>query len=64
VRIDVDHERCEGHGLCEDKAPAVFVVDDEGRVMHQFQGAEIPDEYVELARAAAAVCPVAALRAQ
>jgi ferredoxin len=63
VRIDVDHDRCEGHGLCEDKTPAVFAVDDEGRVTHHFQGAEIPDEHVEEARAAAAVCPVAALRA-
>jgi ferredoxin len=64
VRIDVDQDRCEGHGLCEDKAPEVFTVDDEGRVVYHFEGTEVPDELVEEARAAVAVCPVAALRAQ
>jgi ferredoxin len=34
VRIDVDRDRCEGHSLCEDRAPATFSVDDEGRVTH------------------------------
>jgi ferredoxin len=62
MRIEVDHDRCEGHGLCEHQAPAVFSVDDDGRVAHHFHGADVPGEHADAAAAAAAVCPVAALR--
>lgn len=30
ARIVVDVDRCEGHGLCEQTAPEVFRLDDEG----------------------------------
>lgn len=30
--IVVDFERCEGHGLCEQTAPEVFRLDDEGEL--------------------------------
>lgn len=30
MKITVDLELCQGHGQCEDAAPEVFVVNDEG----------------------------------
>jgi ferredoxin len=62
MRILADHDRCEGHGLCEEHAPQVFGLDDEGVVVHRFEGREIPDELAEAAARGAEACPVAALR--
>lgn len=62
MKITVDYDRCEGHGLCEAQAPAVFALDDEGNLTHRFEGTDIPDEHAAAAREAVAVCPVAALR--
>jgi ferredoxin len=63
VKVAVDADRCEGHGLCEERAPAVFALDDDGRVTHRFRGADVPAEHEAETRAAVSVCPVAALRA-
>jgi ferredoxin len=62
VRIQVDFDRCEGHGLCADQAPSLFTLDDEGELTYHFDGREIPAEHEAAARAAATACPVAALR--
>jgi ferredoxin len=59
MNIDVDRERCEGHGLCEAIAPAVFELDDEGLVSI---APEIPAGETESVAAAVRTCPVAALR--
>jgi ferredoxin len=32
MRIDVDWDRCEAHGICADQAPKVFSLDDEGEL--------------------------------
>ncbi|MBY6365091.1 ferredoxin [Rhodococcoides corynebacterioides] len=64
MRVDVDWDRCEGHGMCAEVAPDVFSLDDEGELHHAFDGADVPDEHVAGARAAVGVCPVAALREQ
>jgi ferredoxin len=61
MRVDVDRPRCEGHGLCEEVAPAIFVLDANGELIHSFDGKEIPTELEAQARAAVTVCPVAAL---
>ncbi|MHA6622977.1 ferredoxin [Pseudonocardia sp. DLS-67] len=29
MRVDVDRDRCEGHGLCEQVAPGVLELDDD-----------------------------------
>jgi ferredoxin len=62
VRVIADYDRCEGHGLCEEQAPEIFQLDDEGDLVHRFDGQEVPAEHAEAARRAAGVCPVAALR--
>jgi ferredoxin len=62
VRISVDHDRCEGHGLCAGQAPAVFDLDDDAQVVYRFEGQTVPLEHCAVARAAVDVCPVAALR--
>lgn len=62
MRIDVDHDRCEGHGLCADQAPDLFTLDDEAQLTYHAEGSEVPPGQHAQARAAIACCPVAALR--
>jgi ferredoxin len=62
TRILVDFERCEGHGLCEQTAPEVFRLDDEGD-LHLAQE-EVPADQESVVAAAVRVCPVAALKVQ
>jgi ferredoxin len=62
MRVVLDQERCEGHGLCEHAAPDVFSLDDEGLLQHRYERTEIPAEFESAAEAAAISCPVAALR--
>lgn len=64
MKITVDWDRCEGHGLCEASAPSVFSLDDEGTLTYYFEGRDVPAELEEPARAAAGVCPVLALRVE
>jgi ferredoxin len=64
MKIVVDYDRCEGHGLCEEKAPSVYFLDDAGDLHYAFPDQDVPAEQEAAARAGASVCPVAALRAQ
>ena len=59
MRLDVDRDRCEGHGLCEAAAPLVYQLDDEGELvlLHDV----VPAALQASAAAGARVCPVAAL---
>jgi acyl-CoA synthetase (AMP-forming)/AMP-acid ligase II len=50
------HERCEGHGLCEEQAPEVFELDDAGVVVHWLEGRELPEELAAVAVRGASVC--------
>lgn len=61
MRVTIDHERCEGHGLCTQAAPAIFSFDDDGELVNAFADAAVPDDLAPVAREAADVCPVAAL---
>lgn len=61
MKVIVDLERCEGHGLCEDAAPALFELGDEGDLVVRFTG-EVPSGQEERAAEAVRVCPVGALR--
>lgn len=60
MKFELDRPRCEGHGLCEEAAPDLLHLDDEGEVV--IDVAEFGDEALERARAAVRICPVAALR--
>ena len=60
ARVEVDRDRCEGHGLCEQTAPAIYRLDGEGEL--DLVVGDIPPELRAMAEAGARVCPVAALR--
>lgn len=60
MRIDVDRDRCEGHGLCEGAAPELLHLDDDGELV--LDHPEITDGQRGDAEAAVRSCPVAALR--
>lgn len=60
MRIQVDRPRCEGHGLCEEAAPKLLHLDDDGELVIDVE--EVTEEGdIAAAKAAARVCPVAAL---
>ncbi|WP_067902738.1 ferredoxin [Nocardia vaccinii] len=63
MKIAIGYDRCEGHGLCAEQAPAVFSLDDDAELTYRFDGAEVPGDQVAAAGAAIVSCPVAALRA-
>lgn len=58
--IELDRNRCEGHGLCEQIAPEIYRLDDEGEL--EILVEEVALELLAKAEAGARVCPVAALR--
>lgn len=60
IRVEVERDRCEGYGFCEQSAPEVFRLDDEGEL--EILQHELPDERGPEAEAAVRLCPVAALR--
>ncbi|MFC1231981.1 MULTISPECIES: ferredoxin [Streptomyces] len=60
MKIVLDRPRCEGHGLCEEAAPQLMHLDDEGELVLDRE--EVDGADIALANAAARVCPVAALR--
>lgn len=62
MRITADYDRCEGHGLCVEQAPEIFDLDDEGELVHRFDGVDVPVELHDAAGRAVDSCPVAALR--
>jgi ferredoxin len=60
MRIVLDRDRCEGHGLCEEAAPSLMHLDDDGELVIDRE--EVGGADLALANAAVRVCPVAALR--
>jgi ferredoxin len=63
MRVTVDFARCEGHGMCEQMAPAIFELDDEGMLIHHYDGKDIDGDLAHAATQAVGACPVAALKA-
>ena len=59
MRLSVQKGRCEGYGLCEQAAPNVYRLPDDGDVtlLHS----EVPDELKTDAAVGARACPVAAI---
>ena len=61
MKVRVDYQRCEGHGMCERAAPALFRLDEAGMLIAAYEGRTIPPELEEAADEAVRLCPVAAL---
>ena len=62
MRIQVDYDRCEGHGLCAGQAPGLFELDDDGELSYRFEDQDVPADQEGPGGAAVTACPVAALR--
>jgi ferredoxin len=60
MRVEVDLDRCTGHGICESIAEDVFEVQDDGTV--HIDGAEQPESDRDRMQQAVTQCPAAALR--
>jgi ferredoxin len=60
MKILLDRPRCEGHGLCEEAAPDLMHLDDDGELVLDHE--EVDGDLLAAANAAVRVCPVAALR--
>jgi len=60
AHLELDRPRCEGHGLCEEAAPDLMHLDDEGELV--LDVTDISEQDLEGARTAVRVCPVAALK--
>lgn len=58
--LELDRPRCEGHGLCEEAAPTLMHLDDEGELILDIEN--IDDSNLAAAQDAVRVCPVAALK--
>ncbi|MET8776695.1 ferredoxin [Nocardia sp. NPDC050713] len=60
MRLAADRGRCEGHGMCEALAPALFRVGADGVVVPLVESVSPSD--AEVAALAVDSCPVQALR--
>lgn len=60
AHIELDRNRCEGHGMCVSAAPEIFELTDDGEL--QVLAAEVPADQCSEARTAADACPVRALQ--
>lgn len=60
MRIEVDHDRCEGFGECEQAAPQVLRL---GEERAEILLDPVPDELATAAGSAVRACPRGALRA-
>jgi ferredoxin len=60
VKLQIDSDRCQGHGRCYDLAPDLFGADDEGYGLVLGDGLVSPEREQE-ARLAAANCPESAV---
>ncbi|RAY16124.1 ferredoxin [Actinomadura craniellae] len=59
MKIEVDWDRCEGYGMCEETAPHLFRVDDNGDLHVE---PNLPPDSLPVVRAAVRACPMAALK--
>jgi len=60
VKVQIDSERCQGHGRCYDLVPSLFGEDDEGYGQVLGDGA-VPSGHEREARLAVANCPERAI---
>jgi ferredoxin len=60
MRVEVDRDKCVGHGICESIADDVFEVQDDGTVV--IRDDERPESDRNRMKQAVTQCPAAALR--
>ncbi len=60
MRVEVDLDKCTGHGICESIAEDVFEVQDDGIVL--IRDGERPETDRDRMQQAVTQCPAAALR--
>ena len=60
MRVQIDSDKCQGHGRCYDLAPAVFTDDEEGNGQVIGDGVVTPANE-EAAQLAVANCPESAI---
>lgn len=60
MKVQINADRCQGHGRCYDLAPELFGEDDEGYGTVLGDGV-VPPDAEDLARRAAANCPERAI---
>jgi ferredoxin len=60
VKVQIDSDKCQGHGRCYDLAPDVFTDDEEGNGQVIDSGVVAPSNE-ESARLAVANCPESAI---
>lgn len=60
MRVEVDLDKCTGHGICESIAEDVFEVQDDGIVL--IRDGERPETDRDRMQRAVTQCPAAALR--
>lgn len=63
MKVQINRNKCEGHGLCEQVAPAVYQLDDDGELVLLHDGS-VPTDLENQAQSGARSCPVAALLVQ
>ena len=61
MKVNVDYDRCEGHGMCVLQAADAFDLDDDGDLHYQFEGSDVPADKEAEVRSAIDACPVTAL---
>jgi ferredoxin len=61
MKIQVDSTKCDAYGLCAEKAPHLFELDDFGYATASHGGIVAPAD-ADLAREAVDVCPAGAIR--
>jgi ferredoxin len=59
MRVEVDHDRCEGNAVCLGIAPDLFDLDDDDYAVVKVD--EVPADQEQLAEQSIAECPRAAL---
>lgn len=61
MKVEVDYDRCEGHGVCAMQAANAFSLTDDGDLTSHFEGQDVPADMQKDVRSAIDACPVAAL---
>lgn len=61
MRVDIDRNRCQGHGLCAMFGAELFALDDDGFGSVKLDSATLPPHLEPIARRVAANCPERAI---